>query len=183
MKIITLGLIAVSCLITNAQAEMLSEALRKCSNEDKSLQRLVCYDRVVKDMMQYSGLQQAVGQDTTAIPEPVAIPPASKPLEPSVAPKVPVVATSQQTAEQGVGAELKVDKQLDKLLSEVSAVTKDPRKRQIITLKNGQVWRQVEDRAIKLKVGQNVYIERGMLGAFYMGRTELNKRMKVKRSQ
>lgn len=192
MKAVKLALASITLMAGSVQAEMLSEALLKCSNEQNSLQRLVCYDRVVKDMMQYEGLQQNVSRAA-----PVVVPMQQAPVQAPVQAAVPaprqtapatVAPTQVQTAEQrfgseGLKVEEKADEELDKIFSVVANVQKSARKYNIVTLENGQVWRQVESGSFKVKEGEQVYVERGMLGAFFMGKEGRNKRMKVKRSK
>lgn len=177
MKIVKLAVIALSILTASVQAEMLSEALLKCSEQDNSLQRLVCYDRIVKDMLQYNGLQQPISAELAQSATVEAKTMAVTPMVPSTAEPATL------TPEQRFGAPQKpAEESLDKLVAKVSEINKDPRQRLIITLDNGQVWRQTEQQGIKLAVGDALYIERGVLGAFYLGKNGQNRRMKVKRS-
>ncbi len=63
----------------------------------------------------------------------------------------------------------------------VTKVSKTPFGKMIITLDNGQVWRQTDKVRLKIESGQTVSIERGMLGSFFMGTDEVTKRIRVKR--
>lgn len=172
----------------NAQQGSIAVAIEKCSSEKSSLKRLVCFDRMAKSMRQYSGLEQSL---TTAMP-----PIAASPIQPQSPAKLPVpaVATTPQglvesasapSGEQVFGLEHKqdTDEMISKLYGYVTDVTKSIRGMSIITIDNGQVWRQNDGSALKVKVGETVYIERGVLGAFYLGKDDLNRRMKVKREQ
>ena len=172
----------------NAQQGSIAVAIEKCSSEKSSLKRLVCFDRMAKSMRQYSGLEQSL---TTAMP-----PIAASPIQPQSPAKLPVPAVaaapqgavesaSAPSGEQVFGLEHKqdTDEMISKLYGYVTDVTKSIRGMSIITIDNGQVWRQNDGSALKVKVGETVYIERGVLGAFYLGKDDLNRRMKVKREQ
>ena len=62
----TLLLAIVSSLAFSVQAETVTQALEKCRGVDNSLQRLVCYDRVAKNVNQYAGGQESI----SAVPRP-----------------------------------------------------------------------------------------------------------------
>ncbi|MGS2719461.1 hypothetical protein [Paraglaciecola aestuariivivens] len=70
---------------------------------------------------------------------------------------------------------------LEKLSLPVSKVNKTPFGRMVITLENGQVWRQSDKVRLKIKPGQNVTIERGVLGSFFMSTDQVKKSIRVKR--
>ena len=172
----------------SAQQGSIAVAIEKCSSEKSSLKRLMCFDRMAKSMRQYSGLEQSL---TTAMP-----PIAASPIQPQPPAKLPVPAVaaapqgavesaSAPSGEQVFGLEHKqdTDEMISKLYGYVTDVTKSIRGMSIITIDNGQVWRQNDGSALKVKVGETVYIERGVLGAFYLGKDDLNRRMKVKREQ
>ena len=169
-----------------AQQSSVAEAIENCSSEKSSLTRLVCFDRLAKSMRQYSGLEQSV---TTSLP-PIA---SSRP-QPQSQSRVPVpTATPNRQAavaaapsgEEAFGLEHRqdTDAMISKLYASVSKVAKSVRGMSIITIDNGQVWRQNDGSALKIKAGDTVYIERGLLGAFYLGKDGLNRRMKVKRAE
>lgn len=167
--------VAFSFLAASSQAETLSEALVKCSEQSNSLKRLVCYDRITKNMKQYKGLQQDI---TQSLPAPAPVTSVATPPPPPQ----PPAATKQLTMEQTFGNENKAsEERLDKIVAGVSEVSKDARKRLIITLDNGQIWRQAEGSGISVKAGQTVYVERGALGSFHMSKDGINRRMRVKR--
>jgi len=186
--------VIVACLFlpfaatVNAQQGSVAEAIEQCSSEKSSLKRLVCFDRLAKSMRQYSGLEQSV---TTALP-PV---PSSRPQTrsradlpvPSASPSIPSTSseTVAPTGEQAFGLEHRqdTDAMISKLYASVTKVAKSARGMSIITIDNGQVWRQNDGSALKIKQGYSVYIERGLLGAFYLGKDGLNRRMKVKRAE
>ncbi|MFV8781718.1 hypothetical protein ACNKU7_04785 [Microbulbifer sp. SA54] len=48
-------------------------------------------------------------------------------------------------------------------------------------LDNGQIWRQVDSNRVIWKGGEQIELDRGMLGAFYMRKTSGGRSVKVKR--
>ncbi len=69
----------------------------------------------------------------------------------------------------------------DKRYVEIVKKTKDPYGRWILQLENGQRWQQTDSTTYQLPENADYYIERGILNSFYLGRTDLNGRIKVKR--
>jgi hypothetical protein len=51
----------------------------------------------------------------------------------------------------------------------------------IITLDNGQVWRQTDSTHLKLVEGQSIAISRGAFGSFFISKESANKRIRAKR--
>lgn len=158
-------------------AETIGNALKQCSEQQNSLQRLVCYDRVVKDINQYSGLEEAI-QRGYPVPSSKA-----ENRSPVPAPRAPVAQADspQSGTEFGLEHKKSVNEDMDSLSAGITKVEKTLRGKYIITLENGTVWQQTDDDLLKLEEGQTVTIERGMLGAFYLTRSDVNRQMKVKR--
>ncbi|MDF2178736.1 hypothetical protein P2G88_10795 [Aliiglaciecola sp. CAU 1673] len=52
----------------------------------------------------------------------------------------------------------------------------------IMTLDNGQLWKQVDSQRYYMPDG-HLYIERGALGSFWLGSEDANRRMRVSRIQ
>lgn len=172
-----------------AQASSIQDAMTKCSQVSNSLQRLVCYDRLAKSMRQYTGLEQSV---STVSRQPAVSAPTQRPATP----ERPAVAATQAadpttltpsvavpTAEQEFGLEHKrdTDKMISRLYASIAQISTNQYRKRVITLENGQQWRQQDGSTLKIAVGDRVYIERGSLGSFYMSNDDVNKRMKVKR--
>lgn len=167
-----------------AQAETIENALNSCSKEENALKRLVCYDRVVKDLNQYEGVNK---QAPVALPTVTAKPTqpvyVAEPVEP-VKTSSPVAKTQakEPASEFGLEAKKKTN-QVDKIYGEVVEVAKSPYKKMIITLADGQVWRQTDNTSLRIREGDQVYVERGALGSFYLSKDSAKKRLKVKRTK
>ncbi|MBT0586042.1 hypothetical protein [Alteromonas oceanisediminis] len=170
-----------------AQQGTLSDAVEKCSKESNSLKRLVCFDNVAKSVRQYAegdvplrseAMLRARSAGNVAKSDPAPADRSGVVLPTDAAPTA-----SSEVQEFGLEHRRDTEKMIDKLYASVVKITTTPRSRKIIELDNGQVWRQNDGSALKIDVGDRVYVERGVLGAFYLGKDSLNRRMKVKRDQ
>ncbi|MBR9727530.1 hypothetical protein ACFOD0_04330 [Shewanella intestini] len=162
--------LAVSLLAINAQAAeqlpqqlspSLPQQMLQCAQQTDKLERLVCYDKLSQslavDTSEVTSQEQSLNQ--VAVQPQVVTPTASK-------------------AEFG----LKVKAvSVNEIRGVVTVIKKDPYGALIITLDNGQVWKQTQSRRYKLKLDQEVIIEKAALGSFSLGVTDRNAKIKVKR--
>ena len=156
-----------------AQAETVGEALAKCSETKNSLQRLVCYDRVEKQVNRLSGAQAGI---------PVAMPKASNaPAVSAERRRVETVSQAPKEKQFGLEHKVKTETLADTFAGKITKIAKTARGKFVLTFNNGSVWQQTTDTTLKVKEGETVIIERGLLGAFYLKKEGINKRMKVKR--
>ena len=176
MKTRLLSLATILCAFGafNAHAETVADAMEKCRNTDNSLKRLICYDNIAKSLNQYDGASAQVSQLQAYR------------SEAATQPRPQVEANRQPEASEpknDFGLEHRRD--LSAEASEVSltiASFKDSlRGKKIITFSDGSVWQQSDSAYLKIEEGQQVSIERGLLGSFYLSVEGVNKRMKVKR--
>ncbi|GAA6182937.1 MULTISPECIES: hypothetical protein [Alteromonadaceae] len=181
MKKLIILFLSVCVYVTtvSAQAETVGEALKNCGQVQNSLKRLVCYDKIVNQLNRYGGLQ-----DLMQVPAPL---PANNQLAAQnseqniVLEAKPENATkSQRNAEFGRQAKLPEDTD-DKIYATVVEVTKDGLKRAVFKLDNGHIWREQEATNFKVKVNEVIYIERGALGSYHLGKDSQNRRIRVKR--
>ncbi|MCW8090871.1 hypothetical protein [Alteromonas sp. ASW11-130] len=179
MKFFSLIGAAALVLSAHAQAETIEEALVKCSKVENSLERLVCFDKVVKDVKQYSGLEAAI---TRGYQVPNAA--TRSDTSPRPAPRQPldIVESAQSATPFGLVAKEKIE-EIDEITATVAKVEKAPRGKLIITMADGAIWRQTDSKNYRLKAGDIVQIERGMLGSFFLSKPDLNVRLKVKRTK
>lgn len=161
--------VALACLLVmglpaNAAESPLPRSLLDCARETDSLRRLVCYDREV-----------ARSAGPPAVAESVASPVAA-PAVPPVAPPAPAVAQAPVASATTFG-----DEQVAALRKEREEATEQSITAGIVSLKpwraganlitldNGQVWRQEESESyFPMKDGDTVRIERGMLGSYHL---------------
>lgn len=146
-----------------AIASSLPGNLVQCRTIDNDAKRLACYDLALEQLA--TDASQLVA------------PPAQE-----------VKSAAQPTAKQRFGQEhLKAGQQdkpqqLEQLEAQVVSIKKAPYKKQIITLSNGQVWKMVA-KQLRVKADETIYIKRGILSAYYMGKPGVNKTVRVKRLQ
>jgi len=152
---------------TQAAAETLPGSIRACAAVADPTDRLACFDRAVA----------AAGAPTAAVP---AAAPATHAAAATTATASTTVAAPALTPEQQFGAspELQRQKQpqtdpakpkpLDKLTAAVTAVRSLSTGVMILTLDNGQVWRQVEPAVMQVKPGDPVTIKPASFGSFWM---------------
>ena len=173
-RLISLATLLCTFGAFNAHAETVADAMEKCRNTDNSLKRLICYDNIAKSLNQYDGASAQVSQLQAYR------------SEAATQPRPQVEANRQPEASEpknDFGLEHRRD--LSAEASEVSltiASFKDSlRGKKIITFSDGSVWQQSDSAYLKIEEGQQVSIERGLLGSFYLSVEGVNKRMKVKR--
>ncbi|MCC2617203.1 hypothetical protein LJ739_13195 [Aestuariibacter halophilus] len=176
----SISALALVTLTLPAHADNIRDALRECGQTQNSLQRLVCYDRVVNELEKYSGLD-----DLMSVPAP--LPPGGGTAAgkfPRPEPRGQQPDTAAPAPSDNFGIEHKnIEINEDMITSTVASVKEDPYGKSIVTLSNGHVWKQVDSTRLKLDDGEEVYVERGMLGSFFLGKSTQNRRMRVKRVQ
>lgn len=159
-------------IIGNSQAQTVFDSLKGCGQVENSLKRLICYDDLVERMKLNSDSEQLV---ETVVPVLT-----NKPSPPSTKKSVPSSRSDDDYfgKEQDKVKELKTE---DKIYATVVNIGIDAKRKRLISLSNGHIWRELSDVRLKLKVKDSIYIERGILGSFFLGKTNENSRIKVRR--
>lgn len=182
-KMYALTFLWVLASMSHANAESIASALEKCSNVENTLKRLVCYDQLS---------QQAKGYEDSQLPvvnRPAQSGQFSAPAIAGSAPASQPPAVQQpaaRSAEDNFGLPpLKVveQKQIDSLVATVTQKDKTLRGKLIFTLDNGQVWTQSDTESFLVNVGDQVRIEKGLLGGHFLNVVSSKKRIRVKRSK
>lgn len=176
MKFTLIALFAVVTQLASVsvQAETLAQAMEKCRSVSNSVKRLVCYDQLAQraNNLEDSGLTEFYANR----PVVMASPEARRNLD----------ATETQSAPQNsFGLEKRMAEQKSEEVSELRAVVgkveETQRGKLIITLQDGQIWRQTDSQILSLSAGDSITISRGMLGAFYLSKDGRNQSIRVKR--
>jgi hypothetical protein len=181
-------------------ANTLLDELSLCAKNIDNLQRLTCYDTLTdkaknsqpKDHKQQASLQVEIIKrvdNTTqplqkSLPEPV--------LAGSKHPEATLIAEPQQTVELadktnqqlaifGQENKQRTENLIEQIQATIIEIKKAPRGELIITLDNGQVWRQTDNTRLKLRKDQVVIIKRGAFGSFFIRKENTNKRIRAKR--
>jgi len=71
--------------------------------------------------------------------------------------------------------------ELEQLTAKVKSVRTNQERKQVITLENGQIWRQTDNDPIVIKIGHQIIIEKASLGSFLLNIEGSNRKMRVKR--
>ncbi|MGX9459859.1 hypothetical protein ACWXWU_01270 [Shewanella sp. A14] len=169
LRLISAGIILMSA---NAYAETnLAQQLSVCAIKTDKLERLACYDQLAAN---------AKPSTIVTTNEPLAVPTNVPTQVPTSVTPTPVV-TAQVDKVSAFGLTKKTEKQIEKLYFEVSKVKKGPYGELVITLNNGQVWKQSNPDNYRLKKGQRIFIQAGALSSFFLGSDDRNATTRVKR--
>jgi len=147
----TIGLLALFLSATAWSAENdLPPAIRACMSISRNSERLACFDRAVKAVVDHG--PSAEVEPGRSREEVFGIP-AQRPPAPA--------AREASAAKAGVQPQ-----ELESISSTVKAMHTSSDGRILIELENGQVWRHEEERQLLLKPGDPVKIIRGSLKSF-----------------
>jgi hypothetical protein len=165
------GLVLAALGSTAAAAEI-PEGLRRCATESDDLRRLACYDAEIAGSGRViSNASGNVAGASAATPDPSAAKAASdaapKPDSSAAATKAP----ADPADEFGLRRDPKKEPgtKAAEVSSSVAAFSRGVDRRLVVTLENGQVWREIApNEAVRLQTGDTVRIERGSLGSFLL---------------
>ncbi|GAA0358387.1 hypothetical protein GCM10009092_23250 [Bowmanella denitrificans] len=176
MKIKQLFLALPFCFLgVFAQAETLASALQACTKEQNSLKRLVCYDKVAKDASQFEG-----GDRVLSTHQAISQVRGQSARQDGPLPTQQTVETTSQEQNFGLEHVTRPENEEDKIYVTLQSKDQDAYGKLILTLTNGQIWKQSDSGNFPIPNGQ-LYIERGMLGAFFLSSDEANRKIRVKR--
>lgn len=169
-----------------ATADALRDELRVCRDLTDDEVRLICYDAAVDRSKKgaYSSPAPASGNTPAAPP--------AKPAGASDAAAATAAAAglSQQdlfgktaneverTVEEATG-----DERIDSLSATITKLREYTYDKVLVTLDNGQVWKQVDASNLRLRVGDTVDIERASLGSFMLRKKGSKRSMRVSREE
>ncbi|WP_404401882.1 hypothetical protein LG288_02955 [Idiomarina seosinensis] len=133
-------------------ANELVDNLKTCAGKADEQLRLACFDKVV------AGIEDRTRVDQIQARQPVV------------------------DKEKSFGNEGKQKEQvLDKIYATITRVTEKRLRDPVYQLDNGQVWAKKDSSRLRLRKGDKIYIERGALGSFFLGKDGNNTRTKVER--
>ena len=171
-------LLGITSIWQSVKAETVSDALQACSTETNSLKRLVCFDRIVKNMRQYEGLDDTVAR---------SLPVPTNTVRATPTPTRPIQESNQEIDNFGLEPEPEASTATmvdGKLFAMIMATKQIQSSKYQFTLDNGQIWEQTNAQIGGVpKAGDRVSIESGILGAFFLSKEGANKRFRVKRIQ
>ena len=82
----------------------------------------------------------------------------------------------QRTVEEATGSE-----RIDSIGAQVTRLQQYDYEKVVISLDNGQVWKQIDSSSLRLRVGDDVTIERAALGSFMLKKKGSKRTMRVSR--
>jgi hypothetical protein len=183
----------------NAFGHNATEQLKKCTLEQNALKRLACFDAVTQNLTPTTSEQvpskqpkaavvkqpkQSVEASLAKVSKKItkdAVEPPKHSNETSIEPAKQPLAKASPVEEFGFRKKTEVKKLPDSIVANVKAIRKNPFKKYIITLDNGHVWKQFDSTRLRISVGETVTIKSGILGAFFMSKEGVSKRLRVKR--
>ena len=173
--------ILVFILPAVASADALRDELRVCRDLPDDEARLICYDAAVDRSRQNAYSRPAPASESAS---------AATPAEPAGASGAAAAAAGlsqedlfgktgdevERTVEEATG-----DERIDSLSATVAKLREYTYNKVLITLDNGQVWKQVDTSSLRLRVGDSVDIERASFGSFMLKKQGSKRSMRVSR--
>jgi hypothetical protein len=156
-------LVLLSTPAFTATAAINEQALQACSFIENDFNRLLCYDKTVagKPLGKPSATNNKLKADAVA----------------------PTPAKTKPAGEFGLEHKTITKNNDSSIHSTISTVEEAPYGELIITLENGQQWRQIGSDRIKLVTGDKVIISRGVFNSFLLKKADQNRSIRVKRTQ
>ena len=161
-------LLILALISLDVSADAMSTKLLSCSAIDAPLERLACFDKIVTGL---STSVTAPGPAAEAMQEPLPVATASQ-LE----------STDSAAGNQQFGQEhWESQREGMQLEARVSAAYKNAYGKWVVTLDNGQVWKQLRSETIRISVDDNVLIERGLMNSFFFRLNDNDRQIKFSR--
>ncbi|PKG62953.1 MULTISPECIES: hypothetical protein [Pseudoalteromonas] len=164
-------LVLLSAPTFAAQTEFNTQALQACSFIENDFNRLLCYDNTI------------AGKSLVK-------PTITKTLTPPTANNVPqVVAAAPIQAKakaDNFGLEHKIEEQVEKeteIKAMITSIDEAAYGELIISLDNGQQWRQIGSDSMRLKENDTIIISRGAFSSFLLKKDGKNRSIRVKRTK
>ena len=167
---LTVLLLFAACTRVDAQA--LPGTLHACRSITSDKERLACFDREVARLD--AAMEPAAIEPKDATPASIQSKPsvqasaASKPKAP-LAPEQTFGLSSDRIVKLEARQEGAPRVELKNLTAQVASVSHNSAGRWVVTLNNGQVWRQAETRSdFEVAPGASVKISTGAMGSFFL---------------
>lgn len=166
-------LTAVTFAAGTVQADQLLDDLQGCRDLTSAVARLDCYDAAVDRSRQSETSRTTATAAPAPAPEPTATAAAEISQEELFGKNSNEV---QRTVEKVTG-----DERIDSLSAQVARLQQSGYNKVLITLDNGQLWQQTDTSSLRLKVGDDVRIDRASLGSFLLRKKGNKRTMRVSR--
>ncbi|MEO2281972.1 hypothetical protein [Pseudoalteromonas pernae] len=156
---------------------MNEQALKACSFIENDFRRLLCYDNVVAG----KPIDAARSTASQAAPA-VTAPTANTAVVAGTSAAAVATENAESNSEFGLEHKKTVENAAQDLVAGVTKVSEAPYGELIITLDNGQVWRQIGTESFNLSKNDEVVISRAMFNSFLLKKAGTNKTIRVKRT-
>jgi hypothetical protein len=169
-------------------ADHLEADLISCAAQTDDLARLRCYDQVVSSLgraHEQAGsapMRAPIGDSASGVAPSTSRQGADASAQDSPDPTEEFGQThSPAPRRQSLGSP---PRQLRKLTGRVATVTRKPSGDLIVRLENSQIWEQTEDGPdLHIVAGDEITIDRGLLGAYWLSTHRSHQPIKVRRTQ
>lgn len=161
-------LLALLCLYQPALAA--EDALNACRQIEDIAQRVVCYDDFVD-----AHFPSALGDSAKTLT------PSEKPVSTSIPDAQSLFGANSADAKRIVETSLAIE-QIDNIVAKVTDIQELATGKMVITLENGQVWRQLDNQRLPLRTGETVIIRKASLGSFLLEKDVGSRNIRVKRT-
>jgi len=155
--------------VAPALAADLAEQIAACRALDICAERMACYDAIVADDGDPPG--------TAAMPRPAPAP-AARPVETPSAEEL--FGKSAEETQRSI-AESAGDAALDQLEATITGIQEYGRDRVLVSLDNGQRWRQTAASSLRLDEGDSVVIRGASMGSYKLSKAGGKRTMRVER--
>ena len=146
------------------------EALTKCRQIEEIAERVVCYDKIADSHFPMESSDSVETSTPPEIAESSAVPDAQS-----------LFGTNDAEAKRIVETSLAIE-QISEIEAIVTGVRRSSNKKLTVTLDNGQVWRQLDNKPLPLKSGEAVIVRKASLGSYLMEKQSGSRSIRVKRA-
>ena len=175
-------ILAMTGVAATASADALYDELVVCRSLPDDA-RLICYDAAVdRSRRGASGRPPAPPQAaaSAAAASAAVDPPAPQSAAGGSISQEDLFGKNQEEVQRSV-EEATGSERIESLNGTVTRLQKSGYDKVVITLDNGQVWKQVDASSLRLRVGDTVEIERGAMGSYMLQKKGSKRGMRVSR--
>ncbi|MEZ5551163.1 MAG: hypothetical protein R3E82_09765 [Pseudomonadales bacterium] len=187
---------ALLCLAVFPAGAEVPDVLLRCQAMAEAQSRLACYDSAMDRLTATpSAPAQATPTQSATVNQPTSAstPTPSTPTPSAPTPSAPTGPTTSLTPTEMFGREESASRdlvkevigstQLDFIEAEVAVVQRTAYGELIIELDNGQLWRQIDSRSLRLKPGERVRISAASIGSFLLEKVSGSTSIRVRRQK
>lgn len=193
---------ALLCLAVLPAGAEVPDALVRCQAIAEAQSRLACYDNAMAGLTASANMttssamaptltQSAAAESTTtqsAATQSTAVQQAAAPTPSAPTPSTATLTPTEmfgreESASRDLVKEVIGSTQLDFIEAEVTLVQHTPYGELIVELDNGQLWRQIDSRSLRLKPGERVRISAASIGSFLLEKVTGSTSIRVRRQK